>query len=173
MQPRITRLVVVAGAVCTTAAAATVASANPAASTQRFTLTTRTVHGKDSPIRVIGAGPIGGVGTVQLRSSPDNRVDHMTLHLANGTVFVVATEKSFAVHPDLRKCIATTIGHGTFTIDGGTNAFRGARGHGTYLRRGVLIGARSKKGTCLGRKAPPAGTSTTVAMTGTVALGSA
>jgi hypothetical protein len=172
MQPRITRLVAVAGAVCAAAAAATVASANPAASAQRFTLTTNTVHGKDSPVRVIASGPIGGVGTVRLKSSRDNRVDHMTLQLPNGTVVLVATEKSFAVHPDPRKCIATSIGRGTFTIDGGTNAFRGARGHGTYQRRGVLIGARNRKGACLGRKAPLAGTSTTVAMTGTAALGS-
>jgi hypothetical protein len=172
MQPRISRLVVVAMALCA-AAAATVASANPAASTQRFTLTAKTVHGKDGPTRVTAAGPIRGVGSVQVKSSPDNRIDHMTLQLARGTVLVVATEKSFAVHPDLRKCIATTVGHGIFTIDGGTDAFRGARGHGTYQRRGILIGARNAQGSCLGRKAPPAASSITEVMTGTAALGSA
>jgi hypothetical protein len=130
MQPRISRLVVVAVALCAAAAAA-VASANPAASTQRFTLTAKTVHGKDGPTRVTAAGPIRGVGSVQIKSSPDTRVDHMTLQLAKG------------------------------------------RGHGTYQRRGILIGARSAHGSCLGRKAAPTASSITVVMTGTAALGSA
>ena len=172
MQPRITRLVVVTVGVCA-AATATVAYAHPATSTQRFTLTAKTVQGKDSPTRVTATGPIRGAGGVQIKSSPDTRVDHMTLKLAKGAVFLTATEKSFAVHPNLRKCIATTVGLGIFTIDGGTNAFKGARGHGTYQRSGILIGARRANGACLGRKAPPTATSITVVMTGTAALGSA
>ena len=171
MQLRILHLVVVTGAVCA-AAAATVAYASPAASTQRFTLTAKTVDGKDSPTRVTAAGPIHGVGTVQIKSSKDTRVDHMTLQLADGTVRLVAIETSYAVHPNLRKCLATTVGHGIFTIEGGTNAFRGASGHGTYERSGVLIGARSANGTCLARKAQPTSTSTTVVMTGKAALNS-
>ena len=85
MQLRITHLVVVLGAVCA-AAAATVAYAAPAASSQRFTLTAKTVEGKDSPTRVTATGPIHGVGTVQIKSSKDTRVDHMTLRLAEATV---------------------------------------------------------------------------------------
>jgi hypothetical protein len=172
MQPRITRLVIVTSVVCA-AAAATVAYAKPAASTQRFTLTAKTMHGKDSPTRVTAAGPIHGVGTVQIKSSKDTRIDHMTLQLASGTVSLVATEKSYEVHPNLRKCLATTVGHGIFTIDGGTKAFHGASGQGTYKRSGILIGARSASGTCLAKHAPPAASSVTVVMTGKAALGSA
>lgn len=166
MQPRITRLLVVAAAICGT----TAAYANATVSTQRFTLTTKTVNGKDDSLRVIAAGPIHGTGTVQLKSSQDKRVDHMTLHLPNGTVYLVAAEKSFAVHPNLRKCIATSTGQGTFTIDGGTNDFQGVHGHGTYQRHGILIGARNANGTCLGRKAPPKATSSTIVMTGTAQI---
>jgi hypothetical protein len=172
MQPRVTRFVMVFSAVCT-AATATVAYAKPAASTQRFTLTAKTMHGKDSPTRVTAAGPINGVGIVQIKSSKDTRIDHMTLQLANGTVSLVATEKSYEVHPNLRKCLAKTVGRGVFTIDGGTKAFHGASGKGTYERSGILIGARSASGACLGRHAQPAASSVTVVMTGTAALGSA
>jgi hypothetical protein len=168
MQPRI--ILVVLSAICATAAAGTVAYANGAASTQRFTLTTKTVDGTDTPIRLVAAGPSQGLGTVQLKSSRDNRVDHMTLQLKNGTVFLVATEKSFVVHPNLRTCIAISSGQGTFTINGGTSAFHGASGHGTYVRHATLIGGRGPSGACLGRTAPLKATILTVVLTGTAAL---
>jgi hypothetical protein len=153
-------------------AAALAASAMPsaAAPAQRFTLTARTVAGHDSPTHVRAAGPIRGAGTVAIRSSANNRVDHMTMRLAGGKVFLVAVEKAFVVRPDLMHCRAFARGHGTFRVTGGTRAYRGARGHGTYRRRSVIVGARGADGSCLGQSAPPAATRTTVRMVGSVAL---
>jgi len=155
-------------AACTAAA---VSSAASASTKQQFTITSTTAAGKNSPTRVLADGAINGRGTVDVKSSHDSRVDHMTLHLGKGTVFLVAVEKSYAVHPEPAKCLATALGRGTFTITGGTGNFRGAHGSGTYLRHGVLYGARNTAGACLGRSAPIAKTTARVNMTGTVSLG--
>ena len=137
---------------------------------ERLTLTGDTIGTKDSPIHLDAAGVINGVGTVTLESSADNRVDHMTLRLRQGAVRLLATEHSFAIHPNLRKCVAIATGQGSFRITGGTGAFRDARGHGTYHRRSRLIGARSPSGACLGNSAPPKAIYYKIVMTGTAAL---
>ncbi len=153
----------IAGAVC--------ASALAAAAKEQFTITSVSTGSKDGPTRVAASGPIEGRGAVVVHSSENNRVDHMTLHLAKGDVYLVAVEKTFAVHPDHAKCLATALGHGTFTITGGTRSFAGAHGSGTYIRHGVLYGARTPAGACLGRKAPIAKTTVRVIMTGAASLG--
>jgi hypothetical protein len=152
------------------AAAVPAGTAAAAAGHERLTLTNRTGAGKDGPTRVVAVGAIRGRGTVRVRSSADNRIDHMTLRLRRGSVFLVAVEKAFAVHPDPARCRATTTGHGTWRITGGTRAYRGARGRGTYRRRGVIVGARGPDGSCLGQNAAPAATRVRVRMTGRVAL---
>jgi hypothetical protein len=141
-----------------------------AAPRQRFTLSARTVAGQDRPTRVRAAGPIHGAGAVDVRSSRDNRVDHMTLRLRRGDVFLVAVEKAFSVHPELARCRAIAHARGSFRITGGTRAYHGAHGRGTYRRRSVITGARGSDGACLGQAAPPAATATTVRMTGEVTL---
>jgi hypothetical protein len=150
------------------------ASASGASGTKKgvehFTFTDKTIGQKPGPVRVVATGPIHGAGTVQLKSSANNRVDHDTLRLARGSIHLVATEKSFAVHPNLPKCTATTIGHGVFTVTGGTGAFRGVRGHGTYHRRTILTGARDASGKCLGNSAPPSAVKDNVVLTGKVSL---
>jgi hypothetical protein len=137
---------------------------------ERITISGKTVGDKASPNKVRLVGPIHGTGTMGLRSSPDNRVDHMTLRLHHGSIYLVAIEKSFAVHPNPSQCNATATGQGTFTITGGTRAFRGTRGHGTYKRHAVLVGSRSPDGTCLGQNAPLAATYYKLTMTGKVTL---
>jgi hypothetical protein len=156
-------------AACTAAAVSSAAGASTAK--QQFTITNATAAGKNSPTRVLADGAINGRGTVDVKSSHDSRIDHMTFHLGKGTVFLVAVEKSYAVHPEPTKCLATALGRGTFTITGGTGNFRGAHGSGTYLRHAVLYGARNTAGACLGRNAPIAKTTVRVNMTGTVSLG--
>jgi len=111
------------------------------------------------------------LGRVEVRSSKDSRIDHMTLRLAKGDVFLVAVEKAYAVHSDPAKCRATALGRGTFTITGGTRSFAGARGAGTYIRNGVLYGTRTAEGACLGQKGPIAKSSVRVTMAGAVSLG--
>jgi hypothetical protein len=74
------------------------------------------------------------------------------------------------VHPDVARCRAIAHGRGTFRITGGTRAYRGARGRGSYRRRSVITGARGPGGACLGQSAPAAATATRVRMTGAVTL---
>lgn len=164
------RSLFLAFAACT-AAAAVSSAAGASTMKQQFTITSTTAAGKNSPTRVLADGAIKGRGTVDVKSSHDSRIDHMTLHLGKGTVFLVAVEKSYAVHPEPAKCLATALGRGTFKVTGGTGNFRGAHGSGTYLRHGVLYGARNAAGACLGRSAPIAKTTGRVNMTGTVSLG--
>jgi hypothetical protein len=151
-----------------------IATASPAA--QRFTLSEAdssigTGH-KPILLRVSASGPISGNGTGVLRTIPaGGNVDHVTVRLAKGSVYLVATDTRAVVHPDLRACKAKLVGRGTFTITGGTGAFRGASGKGTYNRTGTLIGARSASGACLGHKAMPKASYATVTMTGTATVG--
>ena len=155
-----------------TAAALPIGAATAAGhnSHERFILSGKTTGTKSSPTKVVASGPIRGKGTVRVRSSADNRVDHMTLKLHGGTVSLVAVEKSFSVHPNLSQCNANSVGQGTFKITGGTKAFRGASGRGTYKRHSLLVGSRAPDGTCLGQNAPLAATNYKVVMTGDVTL---
>ena len=154
--------------------AAALASASPTA--QRFTLreadsSIGAVH-KPIVVQVSASGPISGSGTGILRTIPaGGNVDHVTVRFAKGSVYLVATDTKAVVHPDLRACKAKLVGRGTFTITGGTGAFRGASGKGTYDRTGVLIGARSASGVCLGQKAKPKASYATVTMIGTASVG--
>jgi hypothetical protein len=124
--------------------------------------------GMTGPIHVTATGPISGHGTVQIKTK--GNVDHTTLRLPHGLVRMNVVEKSAVVHPNPSKCIATSIGHGTFKIIGGTGSFRGAIGHGTYVRHTTLVGARGPGGVCLGNSAPPASEQVSVTMTGTATV---
>lgn len=139
---------------------------------QRFTLFTASVRGKDVPVVVQAAGPISGLGTeTQTEKNTSNgQVNYAVLRFANGTVRFVAPEK-FAWKPDFRTCSATASGGGTFTITGGTGAYRGATGKGTFTSHGVMIGARDPHGNCL-PKAQPTVNYVTVTLVGKAAINS-
>lgn len=156
-------LVCLAGSICLPALAAT--------AKQQFTITSTSSGNHDGPTRVTASGAVAGRGTVDVRSSKDSRVDHMTLHLARGDIFLVAVEKTYAVRPNPAQCLADAVGRGTFQITGGTGDFASIRGLGTYLRHGVLYGSRNASGACLGQKGPITKTTLRVVMTGSVKLG--
>jgi len=168
-----------AAAVAVTLAAASLliaATASGAASAralpQRITLFSANVRGKDAPMVVQAAGPISGLGTETQteKNTAKGQINYATLHFANGTVQLIAPEQ-FAWKPDLRSCSATAAGGGTFTITGGTGAYRGATGKGTFTSNGVMIGARDSHGKCL-TKAQPSINYVTVTLIGTAATGS-
>lgn len=144
-------------------------ASNPRA--QNFTLFSANVRGKDAPMAVKAAGPIAGIGTESQNDTDTHggQVNYVTLHFAKGTLRLIAPER-FGWKPDLPSCTATANGNGAFTIKGGTGAYRGATGKGTFTARGVLIGARSPNGTCLGEKAPPTVNYVTVTLTGTISV---
>jgi hypothetical protein len=152
-----------------TAAASGAANAKPLP--QRYTLFSANVRGKDVPMVVEAAGRIKGIGT-ETQTDRDNsrgQINYATLRFASGTLRLVAPEQ-FDRKADLRTCSATASGGGTFTIEGGTGAYRGATGKAAFTAHGVLIGARSGSGKCLGENAPPAANYVTVTLVGTVAL---
>jgi hypothetical protein len=162
----------------TFAIAASAGTAHTSAAAQRFTFSeadTSIGSGhKPVVVRVTAVGPISGRGTGVIRTIPaGGRVDHVTLRLPRGSVYVVATDSFAAVHPDLRACKASLVGRGTFRIAGGSGAFHGATGKGTYRRRGTLVGARGADGACLGQKAKPKASYVTISMTGTAVAGGA
>lgn len=161
-------------ALTATAALALAASALGASGHQKIVLTDTSSHGKQSPIHVLAAGPLTGSGTAVLADSSSNsRVDHLTVRFPKGVLRLVAIEKHTKVTPHLTSCYAVNTGEGSWTISGGSGAYRGATGRGTYERHGVLYGAHSASGACIGRSAPPARTRERIVLTGSVTLPSA
>jgi len=177
---RITRTRIAAAVLAAVAASAGLGTAAASASAdakllpQRFTLYTANVRGTDAPVAVQANGPISGVGTVTqiARSASGGReVNLVTLRFATGTVRLVAPERS-GWKIDARSCAAKAFGAGTFRITGGTGAYRGARGSGSFTNHGVALGARSADGACLADKAPPVVNYVVVTLSGKAALGS-
>lgn len=162
-------LALAAAIVAGTAAASGAARAKPVP--QRFTLLSANVGGKDVPMAVEAAGQINGIGTETQtdKETPGGQTNYATLHFAHGTVRLRAPEQ-FGWKANLRTCTATASGGGRFTIEGGTGAYRGATGKGSFTAHGILIGARSKSGKCLGENAPPAANYVTVKAVGTISL---
>jgi hypothetical protein len=140
---------------------------------QRITIYTANVRGKDAPVAVEATGPISGVAsaTQTAKNMRGRSVNYVTLRFADGTVRFVAPERS-GWKIDRESCTAKAFGAGTFRITGGTGAYRGARGSGTFSNHGVAVGARDKSGACLADKAPPVVNYVTVRLTGKAAIGS-
>lgn len=148
-------------AVATAAAASfTMFLATPAASaqgldTQSFMVMFTTQNGVDQPARVIARGPIAGAGygTQTEEESGDQQISHTVMHFPRGNVSATFRE-NFDWTIDLRACMAHGHGDGTFTITGGTGAYAGATGDGTFVVRGTLVGARDDHGECQGPDSP-------------------
>lgn len=151
------------------AAAAVASAAGAKTQQQRFVLHTANVRGSDAPVVVEASGAINGLGseTQTEQETAGGQTNDVTLHLAGGTIRLRAPER-FAWKPNLASCSATASGGGSWTITGGSGAYRHLAGHGTFTSNGVLLGARNAKGACLGEKAPPAVNYVTVTLTGTI-----
>lgn len=136
---------------------------------QRFTMTFVSVGGKDRPIRVVAAGPIQGSGTMTQRlvkGTPHGAVLAATIKLPGGKVRLRVRDHE-SMRLDLRSCTARELGHGTWTIVSGTGAYRTASGSGTFVRRGLIVGAFDQDAHCLGQAAAPAAETGTVVTDGT------
>jgi hypothetical protein len=127
------------------------ASAEPAGAQQvpqRFTIYSANIANKDAPMLVAASGPISGIGLVTTSDAPG--AVPITLALPKGKVFLSA-QGDFRWKPDFATCTATRDIRGTYTITGGTGAYRSATGKGTFREHGAGIGARSSSGKCLQR----------------------
>jgi len=145
-----------AAAIIAAAASLSMLVTAPAASahglaTQHFTLLFSTQNGVEKQSLAIAKGPITGVGieTQTEEEAGDQQTSYAVMHLPRGDVAVTFLE-TFAWTINYRACAAHGTGSGTFTITGGTGAYTGATGQGTFTDRGTLIGARDSQGQCLG-----------------------
>jgi hypothetical protein len=134
----------------TSLAGATSAQAAPMR-TESIVMTSVSLNGVDRPTRVVALGPIHGSGleTQVEQDTETGAIVHSIWHFAHGTVTSDAVE-NYSLDFDPTTCTARAIGTGTWTITGGTGAYAGARGHGTFTDRGVLVGARDGHGQCQG-----------------------
>jgi hypothetical protein len=115
---------------------------------QRFTLYSANIDNKDAPLLVQASGPITGVGSAKTKDDVPGTTIPLTFTFPSGKIFLTSHD-DFNWKPDPRTCTATVHSTGTYTVTGGTGAFRGAGGHGTFVERGAGIGSRDSSGKCL------------------------
>jgi hypothetical protein len=146
-----TTLAGLAGVLALVAPAAVAGTADAAPPTETWVMPSQTIHGSDNPIRISASGPIQGAGllTQDFEMTDAGPVVHAVWHFRNGEVFADATE-DYALDFDPVSCTAKSTATGTWTITGGTGAYAGATGHGTFRGTGSLVGERDANGGCLG-----------------------
>jgi len=95
--------------------------------------------------RVVASGVVNGVGTDKATDQPPG-ADLITL--PGGTITIVTTTPPGGVTFDPRSCVVRiNFTNGTYTVVGGTGAFQGASGSGTYSARAAGVLKRTN-GTC-------------------------
>jgi hypothetical protein len=114
---------------------------------QRLTIYSANIANREAPALVEATGPISGIGLVTAGAAPGNTVP-LTLALPKGKV-ILSARGDFRWKPDFATCTATRDIRGTYTITGGTGAYRSATGKGRFREQGAAIGVRSSSGTCL------------------------
>jgi hypothetical protein len=137
-----------------TLAPAGIAAAAPhdrLAGTETIVMTSQTLNGIDLPSHVSATGPIRGAGTETQTyiDTADGETVQFTWHFPAGNVTGDAIE-DYALSFDPTSCTAQATGTGTWTITGGTGAYAGATGSGSFADRGTLVGARDRNGACQG-----------------------
>jgi hypothetical protein len=125
------------------------AAATPGVQAESFVMNFQTVNGVDAPTHVTAAGPISGTGieTQTDEQTQTGEVVQFTWHFSDGTVTADAVEQYNFV-PDYKSCTAKAVGTGTWTVMGGTGAYAGAQGNGTFTDHGSFVGARDVHGAC-------------------------
>ncbi len=99
---------------------------------------------------VVASGALNAVGTDQYAPSqpgdPAN-VDRDTFMFPHGTLSSMVTKQIDQTTP-LNACTVALKMAGTFQIDGGTGAYKGAHGSGTFTQQGIGFGAHLPSGGC-------------------------
>jgi hypothetical protein len=152
--------------------AGAVHAAPASARAQTFTASFLTIAGVDKPTFVVAHGPIEGVATATQTEKQKNgaQINYVVLHFERGSVRMTAVEPRFGFAPDAATCTGRAHGGGTWTITGGTGAYAGLTGNGTFSTGGTAIAQRSVTGACRGEKTPVKETVfyVTIAFRGTV-----
>jgi hypothetical protein len=159
--PAVAAVVVVLGMVSS-------AHADPA-DNQRFVITATDLSGTST---LLATGPFHGVGTDHLVSHTDNpdgtSTDTDQFDLPAGMVFLRDTYRA-EITTDPDSCVTRITVQGTYSLTGGTGAYSGATGAGTFSAAGTLVAHREEAG-CLGFDAPPRAFVEIVRGTGTTTL---
>lgn len=100
--------------------------------------------GDNAPGTVVASGPISGVGKDVSIGGGDTHA----FVFPQGRVFTVATFTSETPTDDPLTCVQTDVFGGTFLITGGTGAFAGATGSGTFTGDGTIVTSRRHNGGC-------------------------
>ena len=100
--------------------------------------------------RVTAVGPIQGRGYEQFISEgpgpePGTAVSTTELAFPDGSVFLTVTSMG-ETRFNARACIGFNTATGTWVITGGTGAYTGATGQGTYEGRNILSARRTADG---------------------------
>ena len=99
---------------------------------------------------VVASGALNAVGTDQYAPSqpgdPAN-VDRDTFVFPHGTLSSMVTKQVDQMTP-LNACTVALKMAGTFQINGGTGAYQGAHGSGTFTQQGIGFGAHLPSGGC-------------------------
>ena len=146
-----TRFAPTAGVAALIASAAFATPADATAGTQSWVMNGPTVQGADHTVRIAAAGPLRGAGvlTQEFEETEGGDIVHAVWHLPHGTVTADAVE-DFGVDFHPTSCRGTATASGTWVISGGTGAYAGATGHGTFTGSGTIVGTRDDHGRCLG-----------------------
>jgi hypothetical protein len=96
----------------------------------------------EDPGTVIGTGPITGVGTDFESETEESSV----FQFPAGSVSLDHPQTGGSDSFNEIACVARFEFEGTYDITGGTGAYAGASGSGTYRGRGIFIGTRTAQG---------------------------
>lgn len=140
---------VAAGAIAVSGVAVASAAshtARPAASgTEQFQLMNTSPTSSSSSIIARGVFTAGGV------DHSGNKVD--TVVFPKGSFKITHSKGTGSQHFNPKTCLLTVSQKGTYTLSGGTGAYAGIKGSGTYQLSILAVGARS--GGMCSKTAPP------------------
>ena len=89
----------------------------------------------DGPTNIVAAGPVTGVGVDKTIGDTRDR-----LVFDDGALVVDHKAAKTDAHFDPATCVTHVVESGTYTVVGGTGAYRHARGNGTYMTNLVAQG---------------------------------
>ena len=124
------------------------------------------IFGQDDPSALLVAfGPVSGTGT-----DFESEVSEESVFVfPNGSFHVDHPSDSDVFHFNPVTCVGTDRFTGTYTLSGGTGAYAGISGSGTYRGHAIVVGKRLANGTC-SEEDPAVFSSFFVRATGTTTL---
>jgi hypothetical protein len=157
--------VATAGVIATTGVMAAAAAAHPAraatSGAESFQIMTTSATGAPSVIT-------SGVFTAAGADHENQQANTATFVFSNGTVSLKHSPGKGTQSMNPKTCLLTVNQHGTYTLTGGTGAYSGVTGNGTYKLSILAVAARSG-GKCSQSK-PPLAFHQVINATGTASL---